>query len=281
MPAATLDFERDVIEASRDAPVLVDFWAPWCQPCKVLGPRLESLAEEAANQEDAAWSLVKVNTDEEPELAQRYNVRGLPTVKLFHDGEVIDEFTGAKPERALRQWLDAALPSEEKARLESAREALSEGHFDTAASLLREALSDAPESDEAQILLARALVFEEPREAAALSDEADDPADATLRQTKESVQTVARLLTLSGEDGPAGGGPALPEGPPHDYLRALDALSRKDFDAALEHFITVVREHRDYDDDGARKACVALFTLLGSEHAATQKHRPVFDRALY
>ncbi|PSQ98505.1 MAG: hypothetical protein BRD48_06995 [Bacteroidetes bacterium QS_9_68_14] len=109
MPAATLDFERDVIEASRDAPVLVDFWAPWCQPCKVLGPRLESLAEEAANQEDAAWSLVKVNTDEEPELAQRYNVRGLPTVKLFHDGEVIDEFTGAKPERAPRGPVGRAL----------------------------------------------------------------------------------------------------------------------------------------------------------------------------
>ena len=163
MPAATLDFEQDVIEASREAPVLVDFWAPWCQPCQVLGPRLEALAEEAASDEDAAWSLVKVNTDEEPELAQRFGVRGLPTVKLFHEGEVIDEFTGAKPERALRQWLDAALPSEEKARLESAREALAEGHFDTAASLLREARDDDPENDEAQILLARALVFDEPR----------------------------------------------------------------------------------------------------------------------
>lgn len=272
MPAATIDFEQDVIEASHDAPVLVDFWAPWCQPCKVLGPRLESLAEEAGE----AWSLVKVNTDEQSELAQRFSVRGLPTVKLFHEGEVIDEFTGAKPERALRQWLDAALPSEEKARLESAREALSEGRFDTAASLLREALDGDPENDEARILLARALAFEEPREAAALADEADESADSSLRQTQESVQTVARLFTLTDEDGPA-----LPEGPPHDYLRALDALSRHDFDAALEHFIAVVRTNRDYDDDGARKACVALFTLLGPEHAATQKHRSVFDRALY
>jgi putative thioredoxin len=275
MPAATLDFEQDVIEASREAPVLVDFWAPWCQPCQVLGPRLEALAEEAASDEDAAWSLVKVNTDEEPGLAQRFGVRGLPTVKLFHEGEVIDEFTGAKPERALRQWLDAALPSEEKARLESAREALAEGRFDTAASLLREARDDDPENDEAQILLARALVFDEPREAAALADEAA-PADSGLRQTQESVQTVSRLLMIFEEDGPA-----LPEGPPQDYLRAIDALSRSDFDAALERFIAVVREDRDYDDDGARKACVALFTLLGPEHPATQKHRPVFDRALY
>lgn len=270
MPDNALDFERDVLDASRTTPVLVDFWAPWCQPCRVLGPRLEALADEAGGQ----WSLAKVNTDEQPALAQRFGVRGLPTVKLFHEGEVIDEFTGAKPERALRQWLDAALPTEEKAQLERARAALAEGDLDAAAPILRGIHENDPENAEAQVLLARALVFDKPQEAATLAADASTP-DAALRQTREAVQTVARLLTLSEN------GQALPEAPPQDYLRAVDSLARRDFDAALERFIATLRTDRAYDDDGARRACVALFTLLGREHPATQKHRPVFDRALY
>lgn len=271
MTSQAIDFDQDVIEASRTAPVVVDFWAPWCQPCQVLGPRLEALAEE---QYGGAWSLVKINTDEQPGLAQRFGVRGLPTVKLFHEGEPVDEFTGALPERALRQWLDEALPTEEKARLERARAALADGDFDAAAPLLREMLDAEPDHAEAQVLLARTLVFENPQEAAALAS-GPDPADPDLRQTQEAVQTVARLLTLSEN------GDALPPDPPADYLRALDALLTRDFDAALERFIEVVRIDRSYDDDGARRACVALFTLLGREHPATQKHRPIFDRALY
>jgi putative thioredoxin len=272
MPAQTLDFERDVIEKSRRTPVVVDFWADWCQPCHVLGPRLDALAEA---QYGGAWSLVKVDTEAHPELAQRYGVRGLPTVKLFHEGEVVDEFTGALPEQALRQWLDGALPTEEKARLERARTALAEGDADAAAPLLREALADDPAGTEAQVLLARALAFSEPQEAAALAADAH-PTDSSLRQTKEAVQTATRLQMLSEE-----GAEALPPDPPGDYLRAVDALMRSEFDAALERFIEVIRTDRDYDDDGARRACLALFVVLGPEHAAVKKHRPVFDRALY
>jgi putative thioredoxin len=264
------DFQTDVIDASADDPVLVDFWAPWCGPCRQLSPVLESLAEEADD-----WSLVKVNVDDNQAPAQQYGVRGIPAVKLFVDGEVEAEFTGVKPENQIQHWLDENLPSEEKSRIDQAKEALDEGNHQEAEHLLWPVLEDNPEHDEAQVLMARALVFKDADRARVLANEAE-VADPDLRQMRESVRTILRLLER-GED-PS----SFPENGVKDtYVAAIEALDDQDVETALQNFIEVVRTNRDYDDDGARKACIALFTLLGEQHPLTQEHRRTFDMALY
>jgi len=264
------DFQEDVIDASEETPVVVDFWAPWCGPCRQLSPVLESLAEEADD-----WTLVKVNVDDNKEAAQAYGVRGIPAVKLFADGEVVDEFTGAKPKHAIEKWLEENLPSEEKSRIEEAKGELDAGNHEEAEHLLWPVLEDNPDHDEAQVLMARALAFKDPTRAEALADAAE-VADPTLRQMRDAVQTLARLLEMA--DDPS----ALPADNTKDtYVAGIEALADQNFDGALDHFIDVVRTNRDYDDDGARKACIALFTLLGEEHPVTQEHRRTFDMALY
>ncbi len=106
MDNSNKNFQKQVIEKSHEKPVLVDFWAPWCGPCRVLGPSLEKLARESKG----AWRLVKINADQYPDLVRQYGVRGIPAVKLFVAGEIKNEFVGALPEHAIRQWLAESLP---------------------------------------------------------------------------------------------------------------------------------------------------------------------------
>ena len=264
------NFQEEVLKKSYQQPVLVDFWAPWCGPCRTLGPILEKLAHENSD----VWTLAKVNTDENQEVSMRYGIRGIPAVKLFVDGQVVNEFTGALPEPAVRRWLDEALPSEGKKRLAQAEAALDANRPDLAEPLLRAVLADEPANARARILLAQLLAFRDPDEAAALADGATG--EPGLTQIAEAIQTLARLTHLHDhlDDLPDEPGKAA-------YCDALDALARRDFDTAVTKLIAVLQQNRYYDDDGARKAGIALFTLLGPQHPVTRQHRRTFDMWLY
>lgn len=263
------NFQEDVIEKSHQTPVLVDFWAPWCGPCRTLGPVLEKLASE----NEGSWTLAKVNTDQNQEVSMQYGIRGIPAVKLFVDGNVVDEFTGALPEYAVQQWLDKALPSENKQRLEQAEVALSAGEPDRAEAILRHILTEEPNNPKARIMLAQILAFSHPKEAAELAQSAafDGPASV---QIADAIQTIASLSHKNTE--------ALPEDVVKPtYVEAIRAVGGNDFDTAISKFIEVIQHNRYYDDDGARKAGIAVFTLLGPTHATTKKYRRTFDMWLY
>ena len=275
-PAApALDFQADVVDASRERPVLVDFWAPWCGPCRVLGPVLDRLHAEAGGR----WALVKVNTDDEPGLMQRYGIRGIPAVKLFADGAVAAEFTGALPEHVLRQWLDEHVPSPARAHARAAQAAWEAGDRETAGAAFERALAD-PEAETAAWAatargrLARILATDLLEGASADADRPRQLVDGLHTPEADAVRAVldARDRDVS----------ALPDGPARGPVRAAHAALRAgDLDAALEALIDAVRADRYYDDDGARKLAVALFQTLGEAHPAAKAHRATFNRTLY
>lgn len=261
-----VDFQCDVLEQSHDLPVLVDFWAEWCAPCRMLAPVLEHLAEKHAGR----WKLVKINTEEHPEAAARFNVRSIPSVKLFIKGEVRDEFTGALPEQQIEEWLQRALPSPWQKELDMAEGFAAEGKRSMALSLVEGVVRKEPDNHQAIALLVRLKLFRQPAEALQHSEALE--ADADYAELAETARTLAPLVSLD----PA----ALPDDEVKaDYLAAVAAMKEEQFDAALSGFIDVLRRNRLYHDDGSRKACIALFRYLGEGHETTLRHRRAFDRA--
>jgi putative thioredoxin len=264
------DFAKEVIERSFAVPVVVDFWAEWCGPCKMLGPILERLEAQSSGK----WVLAKVDTDRNEELAVRYGVRGIPNVKLFVDGKVANEFTGALPERMVVQWLEKALPDQNRNELQRAEELMHQGKNAEAQRLLEGILARTPANEHAQTLLATIVIWQDRARATdlVLAIEEHSP-DFPLA---DAVRTFDRLIRKmeSPDD--------LPQDPVKaTYLAAIYEMNAKQFDSALDKFIDVIRLNRYYDDDGARKACIAIFKLVGDESEVTKRHRRDFSSALH
>lgn len=266
----TNNFQKDVIEQSYIIPVLVDFWAEWCAPCRILGPVLERLAEKYKDQ----WKLVKLNTDLYPEIAAEYGIRGIPNVKLFHKGKVINEFSGALPEHMVEEWLRKSIPSKYADMIEKAKKLLSEGRIEDARVILEQVHNGDINNGEVKILLAKILVYENPKEALRLVESAQ-LSNQTV-ELAEAITTMSQLFEKLNN----------PEDLPEDnvkekYLDAIKDMKEKRFAAALEKFIDIIRENKAYDDEGARKACIAIFKYLGEDHETTIQYRREFGRALY
>jgi putative thioredoxin len=284
MPTLTVNrsnFDSIVIEGSKTKPVLVDFWAPWCGPCRTLAPILDKLAGDFS----ARMTLVKLNTDEEPELAARYGIRGIPNCKLFAGGEVVDEVTGALPERTLREWLAAALPSPAAALVRQAEQHLDGGDAQRALALLDEAANIDP--DDEALLLARveALLavsrFDDARAIAAALERPGrgplrDPGRfASLKARAALTDPVADDITDLARAAAAG---TVDCAAKLTYAKALAA--RGDYEPALDQLLAVVQADRSFGDDIARKTMLTIFDALGSDNDIVRRYRRELAAAL-
>lgn len=263
------DFKKDVLEKSHTIPVLVDFWAEWCGPCRVLGPVLEHVAGEYKGR----FELAKVDTDRHQEIAAQYGVRGIPSVKLFMDGNVVNEFTGALPERMVVQWLERSLPGKFKKDIEKAIGLIAEGSIEPARVLLENVIQIEPENDHARVLLAGTYVESDLVRADSLVQ--------GIEEHSEHFATADAIHTMFTLNSKFRNPDSLPDDNVKDlYLDGIKHLSQRNYDGALEKFIAVIRSDRYYDEDGARKACVAIFRILGEENEITRSWRRDFSSAL-
>ena len=257
------NFQKQVIERSFSKPVLVDFWAQWCGPCKVLGPVLEKLAEEQSDR----WELVKLNTEEHPDLAKQYDIMSIPNVKLFHKGKVINEFAGALPKYQLEKWLQENIPDPSSIELQNILDSAGE---EEAEENLRRYAANHPDKKEAKMALAKYIVFKLPEEAMELV--ANIHVAEPLHDAAEDVRTLADLMQFQPDNGSQAG---------ERLDTAKEALSANDFETAIQKIIEATMADKNYLGDLPRRSAIALFHFLGNDHELTKKYRRRFDMALY
>jgi putative thioredoxin len=279
-------FEREVIDSSSDVPVLVDFWAPWCGPCRVLGPMLERLERDYGGR----FRLAKVNSDQSPELAAQFRVRSIPYVVAFIDGEPVDAFVGALPESQLREFIDRLLPNPSEAERRKARRLAEQGQLAEAVAALRAAIALDPNAAPAHLDLAEILLerLPAPVDEARLSEaeRALAAVGAAARADPRWEALNTRLASLK----KAAAGPdrrqlqARVEADPAD-LQARVALAqwhiaRREFEPALAQLIEVVERDRAFADDVGRRTMLAVFDLASQHPELVSQYRRRLAAAL-
>jgi putative thioredoxin len=270
--ATTASFERDVLEASKQVAVVVDFWAPWCGPCRALKPILEKLAVEY----EGKFRLAKLNTDEHPEIAAQFGVRGIPNVKAFVDGKLASEFTGALPESEVRRFLAAVIPSPSENMRRAAQQDLARGDFEAAEAKLRQSIVLDPTNYVARVDLAELLVARQDFSTAEKELEAV-PAQAQDDRTERLAARVA--LWKKGQKLPDSATlRTLVAAHPEDLAARLRYGERLviegQYRSALDELLEVVRRDRSQLRDQARKVIVEVFDLAtGDTHLVSEYRR--------
>ncbi|MFD2113702.1 thioredoxin [Thiorhodococcus fuscus] len=274
------NFQSIVLDGSFDRPVLVDFWAEWCAPCRMLMPLLAKLADEYGGR----FLLAKVNTEEEQALAAQFGIRSLPTVQLFREGRAVDQFMGALPEPQIREFLDRHIPRASDGLLAQAQRLLAASDLDGARKLIEQTRTEDPDNvrlplAELQLMAAEGDVTTALESIDALPIELiNDPEVATLR---------GRLRFAS----------ALTDAPPENaltdrlqtnakdsearYLLAAHRVLRGDHAGALDLLLELMKRDRAYGEDAGRKGMLAVFDLLGGNGDLVANYRAKMMNALY
>lgn len=272
------DFERSVVERSRQVPVVVDLWAPWCGPCRVLGPLLERLADEYGGE----FVLAKVNIDQNPAIADVLGVQSIPMVLGIRDGKVTAEFVGALPETSVREFLARLLPSAGERLAREGSALYQEGKVDEAETRFRQALELDPRLDEALLGLGRVLA-QRKRDDEAL-EILDRVAPGTpLRHEADRLAASIRIRDLEGGDEPELRAKVERNPDDLDARMALAAAlaARGNYAEALEQYLAIVSKDRGFRDDAARKAMLDIFELLGAESEVVGRYRSELAKVLF
>lgn len=269
----TADFNQQVVQRSHEVPVVVDFWAEWCGPCKTLGPTLERLTEEA----DGSFELAKIDVDQNQALAGQMGVQGIPTVVAFKDGRPVSQFTGALPEAKVREWLSEILPNPMDDFVAAADELANQGRTAEAEAMYRKVLEADPSHEGAAMAVAGILLAGGDAESA-LAVLEPFPSSAAV----DRVRAAARLGTGAGapvqelEDG-------LSADPDNDRLRidlAKKLAAAGAYERGLGLLLEVIIRKGDLADD-ARSAMLDVFELLGAENPLTPEYRRRLANALF
>jgi len=275
------DFEEQVVEASFKQPVVIDFWAPWCAPCKVLKPILEKLADEYGGK----FKLAKVNSDENQEIAARYAVRGIPAVKAIVDGKVVNEFTGALPESAVREWLDKIIPGPAEEMRREAQQLAASGDVEGALQRLAEATELDPNNEWVRVDAAELLLAQHNAEGAQrLLDTLKDMEilkDARVLQLKAQ----ARLMGMQEQGESEATLTAAVNGNENDLearLKLANVLIAANRAAeGMDQLLEIVRRDRGFRDDIGRKTLLDVFNLLGGQGELVSEYRRKLSGLLY
>ena len=266
------DFQAEVIEKSKQVPVVVDFWAPWCGPCQSLKPILEKLAEEYQGK----FILAAVNADENQALSAQFGVRGIPSVKAVYNGKIVNEFSGALPEPAVREFLDQIIPDESEIKRQEAMAARESGDLQAALTGLNEAVELNENNFQAKISLAGLLLEnKEPRAAKDVIEKLPDKlrVDESVRELLTRIDLTLRASELPDKQ-------SLIQQVRDDAMNLQARLDLADhyineraFDDAFELLFDVLKKDRHYGEDAARKTMLSIFTLMGPHDPRVRKAR--------